>query len=80
MNTELSHLTLVLWVHQMGVPLLAVLEEEAHYERLTARLLAAHGDALDIVTANTTTPERALILRAAALLRVLLAHPTPPEE
>lgn len=80
MITELSHLTLVLWVHQMRVPLLTVLENESHYERLTARLLAAHGDALDVLTATTTTPERALILRAAALVRVLLANPAPPEE
>lgn len=80
MITDLSHLTLVLWVHQMGVPLLTVLEDEPHYERLTARLLAAHGDALDVITATTTTPERAQLLRAGALMRVMLDHPSLPEE
>ena len=74
MITDTVRLTLLLFVDKLGVPLREVLSVErmAHYERIVERLVAANGDALDVLTADTTDLDRALIIKAAALVRCQL--------
>lgn len=75
---ELDRITLLVWSRL--VPLADVLTHADHYERLTRRLIVANGDAMDILTAQTSSPDRAIILKAAALVRGLLTDQSPPEE
>lgn len=80
MITDTTRLTLLLFVDQLGEPLRDVLDSTRldHYERIVERLVAANGDALDVLTADTSDPDRVLILKAAALVRCRL--PSFPAE
>lgn len=75
MITDTTRLTLLVFVEHLGVPLREVLasDREAWYERVIERLVAAEGDALDVLTLTTTDPDRNIIMRAGALVRCLLA-------
>jgi hypothetical protein len=78
MITETQRMMLLLFVDHLGVPLREVLRHDRghHYERVTERLVAAHGDALDILTVDTPDADRRNIIKAAALVRCVLATTT----
>lgn len=81
MITDTTRLALLLFVDQMGEPLRETLSAErlSWCERITERLVAAHGDALDVLTATTADEDRRLILKAAALMRSQFDEPLSEE-
>lgn len=69
MITDTARLTLLLFVDHLGLPLRDVLAREPWFERVAERLIAAGGDAYDVITNDMSDSDETIILRAAVLVQ-----------
>ncbi len=79
---DTTKLTLLVFVEGMGVPLRDVLSAEwgPWYEEIVQRLVLANGDALDVISPAMPSYDRAMVLRAAMIVRQLISRSAMPED
>lgn len=82
MMTDITRLTLHVFVEGMGVPMAEVISAEwgPWYEEIVQRLVMANGDALDVISPAMPSYDRAVVLRAAMIVRQLIRSTMPEDE